>query len=102
MPWVRLADESYPPKGATAAETYLNQEAIFRIARMAGVEADPSRLRFPQRKSRLSPPPVRHTIWSSLVRRPKVIQLMGSKAEAREIGRCSAACPLCPVWTAPV
>ena len=38
-PWVRLADESYPLKGETAVSTYLNQEAIFKIARISGAEA---------------------------------------------------------------
>ncbi|MFQ5420817.1 MAG: acetyl/propionyl/methylcrotonyl-CoA carboxylase subunit alpha, partial [Anaerolineae bacterium] len=38
-PWVRLADESYPLAGTTATETYLNQEAIFAIARQCGAEA---------------------------------------------------------------
>jgi len=38
-PWVRLADESYPLKGVTAVSTYLDQEAIFTIARRSGAEA---------------------------------------------------------------
>ncbi|KAA3663455.1 MAG: acetyl-CoA carboxylase biotin carboxylase subunit, partial [Chloroflexi bacterium] len=38
-PWVRLADESYPLQGVTAVSTYLDQEAIFTIARRSGAEA---------------------------------------------------------------
>ncbi len=38
-PWVRLADESYPLAGTSATETYLNQTAVFQIARQCGAEA---------------------------------------------------------------
>lgn len=36
---VRYADEAYPLPGSSPAETYLNEEAIFRIARMSGADA---------------------------------------------------------------
>lgn len=38
-PYVLEADESYPLPGVAAADTYLNQEAILRIAATAGAEA---------------------------------------------------------------
>ncbi len=37
-PYVLEADESYPLPGVAAADTYLNQEAILRIAATAGAE----------------------------------------------------------------
>ncbi len=37
--WSRMADERYPLKGVTAAESYLNQAAIFHIARQCRAEA---------------------------------------------------------------
>lgn len=38
-PWTRLADEGYLLPGVSAADTYLNQEAILRVAEVAGAEA---------------------------------------------------------------
>ena len=37
-PWTRLADESYPLGGVTARESYLNQEALFAVAEVAGAD----------------------------------------------------------------
>lgn len=37
--WVREADEAYPLDGSTAADTYLNQEKLLRIATNCGAEA---------------------------------------------------------------
>lgn len=82
MPWVRLADESYLLRGATAAETYLNQEAIFRIARMAGVEAVHPGYGFLSENPGFAAACVAHDLVF-IGPEAKVIQLMGSKAEAR-------------------
>ncbi len=38
-PWVLAANESYPLKGMTAGETYLNQEAIFHVVNQSGADA---------------------------------------------------------------
>ena len=38
-PWVLAADESYPLKGVTASETYLNQEVLFTVAKLCAVDA---------------------------------------------------------------
>ncbi|HNS39593.1 MAG TPA: biotin carboxylase N-terminal domain-containing protein, partial [Promineifilum sp.] len=37
--WVREADEAYPLRGSTAAETYLDAEKILTIASHCGAEA---------------------------------------------------------------
>ena len=37
--WVRMADEGYPLKGFTATESYLNQEQIFRAAKICEADA---------------------------------------------------------------
>ncbi len=86
MPWVRLADEAYPLKGATATETYLNQEAIFRIGRMAGVEAIHPGYGFLSENPAFAAACAAHDIVF-IGPKPKVIQLMGSKAQARELAR---------------
>jgi 3-methylcrotonyl-CoA carboxylase alpha subunit len=84
MPWVRLADESYPLKGATAMETYLDQEAIFRIARMAGVEAIHPGYGFLSENAGFAAACAEHDLVF-IGPESKVIQLMGSKAEARAL-----------------
>jgi acetyl-CoA carboxylase biotin carboxylase subunit len=38
-PWIRLADESYSLSGVTATDTYLNQGAVFDIAKLCGADA---------------------------------------------------------------
>ena len=86
MPWVRLADEAYPLKGSTATETYLNQEAIFRIARMAGVEAIHPGYGFLSENAAFAAACAGHGLVF-IGPKPNVIQLMGSKAEARELAR---------------
>ncbi len=86
MPWVRLADESYPLKGATAAETYLNQEAIFRVARLAGAEAIHPGYGFLSENPRFAAACTEHDLVF-IGPAPEVIRLMGSKAAARELAR---------------
>jgi 3-methylcrotonyl-CoA carboxylase alpha subunit len=84
MPWVLLADEAYPLQGATAKETYLNQEAIFRIARMAGVEAIHPGYGFLSENPGFAAACAEHDLVF-IGPDAKVIQIMGSKAEAREL-----------------
>jgi len=38
-PWVREADEAYPLRGSSAADTYLNQDKLLTIAANAAVDA---------------------------------------------------------------
>ncbi|MBE2201150.1 MAG: acetyl-CoA carboxylase biotin carboxylase subunit [Anaerolinea sp.] len=38
-PWLRLADESYPLGGITAADSYLNQQKVLGVAQLCGAEA---------------------------------------------------------------
>jgi acetyl-CoA carboxylase biotin carboxylase subunit len=84
MPWVRLADESYPLKGATAAETYLDQEAIFHIARITGVEAIHPGYGFLSENPSFAAACTDHDLVF-IGPEAKVIQLLGSKAEARAL-----------------
>ena len=84
MPWVRLADEAYPLNGATAAETYLNQEAIFRIARTAEVEAIHPGYGFLSENPGFAAACAEHNLLF-IGPDARVIQLMGSKAEARAL-----------------
>jgi 3-methylcrotonyl-CoA carboxylase alpha subunit len=84
MPWVRLADESYPLRGATAAETYLDQEAIFRIARVAEVDAIHPGYGFLSENAGFASACAEHDLVF-IGPESKVIQLMGSKAEARAL-----------------
>ncbi len=84
MPWVRLADESYPLTGSTATETYLNQESIFRIARLAGVDAVHPGYGFLSENPAFAAACAEHNLVF-IGPSSKVIQLMGSKSAAREL-----------------
>ena len=52
---VRLADEAFALGGQTAAESYLNTEAILDAIERSGAEAVPPRIRVLLRKRRLRP-----------------------------------------------
>jgi acetyl-CoA carboxylase biotin carboxylase subunit len=84
MPWVRMADESYPLKGAAAADTYLSQEAIFRIGRIAGVDAIHPGYGFLSENPTFAATCAEHNLVF-IGPSPSVIRLMGDKAAAREL-----------------
>ncbi|MFN2134795.1 MAG: acetyl/propionyl/methylcrotonyl-CoA carboxylase subunit alpha [Candidatus Promineifilaceae bacterium] len=86
MPWVRLADEAYPLKGSAAGETYLNQEAIFRAARLAGAEAVHPGYGFLSENAVFAAACAAHKL-TFIGPEPGVIQRMGSKAAARELAQ---------------
>jgi 3-methylcrotonyl-CoA carboxylase alpha subunit len=88
LPWVRLAGESYPLKGATAAETYLNQEALFHVARLSGVDAVHPGYGFLSENAAFAAACLGHRL-AFIGPHPKVIELMGSKAESRKLARAS-------------
>jgi 3-methylcrotonyl-CoA carboxylase alpha subunit len=92
--WARDADESYPLAGVTAAETYLNQEAVLDVAQACGAEAIHPGYGF------LSENP---TFAEACARRdivfigpsPAAMRAMGSKAAAREVA-VQAGVPVIP------
>ena len=84
QPWVRLADEAYPLPGSTAVETYLNQEAIFHAARLAGVDAIHPGYGFLSENAAFAAACEEHDL--AFIGPPaEVIKLMGSKAAARDL-----------------
>ncbi len=86
LPWVRLADESYPLKGATATETYLNQEAIFRAARLSGADAIHPGYGFLSENPAFAAACAAHDLVF-VGPNASVMQLMGSKSAARELAK---------------
>ena len=84
MPWVWLADEAYLLKGTSAVETYLNQEAIFRAARTADVDAIHPGYGFLSENPVFAAACAEHNL-TFIGPKPQVIQFMGSKAQAREL-----------------
>ena len=50
---VKVADEAYALGGNTAAESYLRIEKLIEVAKQAGVDGGPPRLRLPLRERRL-------------------------------------------------
>ena len=87
-PWVRLADESYPLHGVTATETYLNQEAIFRVARLCAADAVHPGYGFLSENPAFAAACAEHDLVF-IGPRPEVMQLMGSKSAARELAQAN-------------
>ena len=83
-PWLRLADESYPLAGVTAAETYLNQAAVLAAAESCGADAIHPGYGFLSE----NPDFAAACAGRGLVfigPSSKAIRLMGNKAAAREL-----------------
>lgn len=93
-PWSRLADESYPLLGVTAADSYLNQAAIFQIARTSGVDAIHPGYGFLSENASFA-----HACADQgfvfIGPGPEAMRLMGSKASARELAQ-QAGVPVVP------
>jgi acetyl-CoA carboxylase biotin carboxylase subunit len=81
-PWVRLADESYPLPGVTATATYLNQEAIFRVAKSCGADAIHPGYGFLSENPAFAQACADYGI-TFIGPSPEAMRVMGSKAEAR-------------------
>ncbi len=81
-PWVRLADESYPLAGVSATETYLNQEAIFRVAKTCGADAVHPGYGFLSENAAFAQACAEHDI-TFIGPSPAAMRALGSKAAAR-------------------
>lgn len=85
-PWARLADESYQLQGATARETYLNQDAIFEIAQATGAEAIHPGYGFLSENPAFAEACAAHGIHF-IGPRPEAMRRLGSKASARALAQ---------------
>jgi len=83
-PWARMAEEGYLLPGVTAAETYLNQEAIFHAARQSGAEAIHPGYGFLSENPTFAAACVEHGL-AFIGPSPAAMLLLGSKAAAREL-----------------
>lgn len=93
-PWVRMADECYPLAGSAAVDTYLNQEAIFRIAKSAGVDAIHPGYGFLSENADFAAACAAHDICF-VGPSPEAMRVMGSKAAARLLAE-GAGVPVVP------
>ena len=85
-PWRRLADESYPLPGVTAAETYLNQAAILAVAETCDADAIHPGYGFLSENPNFAVACGERGLVF-IGPGPEAIRLMGSKAAARELAR---------------
>lgn len=91
---VRLADEYYILPGATPAETYLNQQAILKIAREAGTDAvHPGYGLLSENEHFASAVIAEGMVW--IGPSPEAISRLGDKVSARAIAE-SVGAPLLP------
>ncbi len=81
LPYVQFADESWPINGATLAETYLNQQLIIDIARGTGATAIHPGYGFMAENADFARLCKKNNIIF-IGPSPKVIDLMGNKANA--------------------
>jgi acetyl/propionyl-CoA carboxylase alpha subunit len=81
-PWIWLADESYPLSGVAASETYLNQEAVFDVARTCRADAIHPGYGFLSENADFAAACEKHGI-TFIGPSPESMRLLGNKAEAR-------------------
>ena len=93
-PWARLADESYQLDGVTAAETYLNQEAIFAVAETAGADAIHPGYGFLSENPDFAAACAEHDLHF-IGPGPEAMRILGGKASARDVAE-SADVPVIP------
>ena len=93
-PWVRLADESYALQGITAAETYLNQAAVFDIASRCGADAIHPGYGFLSENPSFAAACTAHDI-TFIGPSADAMRLLGNKAEARILA-AAAGVPVVP------
>ncbi len=92
--WVQLADESYPLNGVTASETYLNQDAVFQIARICGADAIHPGYGFLSENPQFAAACVDREI-TFIGPSSESMRILGSKAEARKLAE-AAGVPIVP------
>ena len=80
--WLQLASESYPLKGVTAAETYLNQAAVFQAARICGADAVHPGYGFLSENASFAAACAGHGL-AFIGPTPEAMRALGSKAAAR-------------------
>lgn len=94
---VRLADESYPLEGTSAAETYLNADRLVAIAQKSGAEAVHPGYGFLSENAEFAGK--LETAGIRLVGPPaRVIAAMGDKVTAKQVMQ-EAGVPVVPGWT---
>lgn len=93
-PWVQLADEHYGLPGVSATDTYLNQAAILDIAVACGAEAIHPGYGFLSENATFAAACAERDLVF-IGPSPEAIEVMGSKARAREIAE-KAGVPIVP------
>lgn len=93
-PWARLADESYQLDGVTARDTYLNQQAIFEIARAARVDAIHPGYGFLSENPDFAEACAEHGVHF-IGPTPEAMRVLGGKASARDLAQ-QAGVPVIP------
>ena len=92
--WWHSADFAYPLTGSTAADSYLNQDQIFAIAKSAGVDAIHPGYGFLSENADFAANCTTHGI-KFIGPSPEAMHVMGSKARAREVAM-NAGVPVTP------
>ena len=92
--WWHSAEFAYPLTGSTAADSYLDQDQIFTIARAAGVDAIHPGYGFLSENADFAANCAAHGI-KFVGPTPEAMRLMGSKASARDVAQV-AGVPVTP------
>lgn len=93
-PWTWAADERFLLKGVTAAETYLNQAAIFQVAQLCGAQAVHPGYGFLSENADFAANCAAHGLVF-IGPTPEAMRAMGSKAAARALAQ-QAGVPVVP------
>jgi len=93
-PWVRLADESYPLNGVAPSDTYLNQTALFDVAKLCGADAIHPGYGFLSENPVFAAACKKHGIVF-IGPSPESMRILGNKAQARILAE-RAGVPIVP------
>ena len=94
---VRTADEWVLLEGYSAAESYLDIDAVIAAAKAQGLRGDPSRLRVPQRTRGLRRAAARRRASSSSARRRRCCGAWATRRPARQLAVANGV-PVVPGW----